>query len=451
MKKQALIALILSLILLCACVPTPDEEAVVNRADGALEKAVRGKPVDPYTYEAPTRLDNTELIREQEVRFEADVELPDAQQYPVTTIKQRTFAANDIAALLKAVSQGDWTIRENELSREELAVDLKNAAKGAYMGDDEETGEPIWEPMEDEMRRIQKLIEEAPVEDTFVPIEPKKLTFPIKMRAVRDGDGTVWYLFGKSGMISLSRFRDGNIQYEDWVLLGDATPGEPAHTLENIRISEADAIAKGDEVIAALGLTDFKVADVQKARYIQSYSYTNLGEGYFLTYVPALGGAVPCYYRESPDPEFLTWEYTKDSALTYAPLWDQEYVQMFITDEGLLHLGWDSPKETVLVANENVQLLPFEEIQKNVMKIIEYCTAGSKNAPILVKRIVLTTAIAQIPDQGDEAFLVPAWAFFVTNEQNERDHIPQEVLLVNALDGTMIYQSKLLDDLPDLP
>ncbi len=124
---------------------------------------------------------------------------------------------------------------------------------------------------------------------------------------------------------------------------------------------------------------------------------------------------------------------------------------MFITDEGLLCLGWDSPKETVLVANENVQLLPFEEIRKNMMKIIEFCTAGSKNSPILVKRIVLTTAIAQIPDQGDEAFLVPAWAFFMTSEENERDHITQKVLLVNALDGTMIYQSKLLDGLPDLP
>ena len=103
MKKCSILALILSLVLLCACIPTPDEEAVVNRADGALEKAVRGKPVDPYTYEAPSRLDSTELIREQEVRFESDVELPDAQQYPVTTIKQRAFAADDIAALLQAV------------------------------------------------------------------------------------------------------------------------------------------------------------------------------------------------------------------------------------------------------------------------------------------------------------------------------------------------------------
>ena len=69
-----------------------------------------------------------------------------------------------------------------------------------------------------------------------------------------------------------------------------------------------------------------------------------------------------------------------------------------------------------------------------------------------MKRIVLTSAIAQIPDQGDEAFLVPAWAFFVTSEQERELHIDETVLLLNALDGTYVNRFfREQDGLPDTP
>ena len=69
---------------------------------------------------------------------------------------------------------------------------------------------------------------------------------------------------------------------------------------------------------------------------------------------------------------------------------------------------------------------------------MEYGTGGNKGSAILVKRIVLTTSIAQIPNQGDEAFLVPTWAVFLTSETNEKLNIDMGVLLINALDGTYI-------------
>ncbi len=440
MKRAAIcIVCIILMLPVFGCQPTPTEEAVVNRGDGTLEGAILADPLDPYSYEAPDRWEETYEVREQEIRISAEIELPDSELHPVITVKRRAFSANDVLLILRSVSSGDWSVRESEYSRDELMQDLENVSKGAFVDVDPETGELIWEPYEgqqEEMERLQALIEKTPTEDTYVPVQADNLAIPINRRRVKDGTGTTWYLSAKSQLITLDRYRDGSVQMENWVMQGDATPGEKAHPLYNIQISETEAIQKGDAMIDALGFRDFRLADTQKARDVQDYTYTVLGEGYWLTYVPALDGAIPCYYGNSVDPDFLY--FTQGDGVTYAPDWPQEHIQMFVTEEGILFLSWAAPKETVLTANTNVRLLPFDEIQKNVKKLLEYGTGGEKGSPILVKRMVLTTAVAQIPNQGDEAFLVPTWAIFLTSELNERLNIDMGVLLINALDGTYI-------------
>lgn len=438
MKKYMIICII-CLLLLFGCQPTPTEEAIINRGDGTLEKTVRAYPVDPYSYEALDHWEETYYAREQEIRFSADIEIPNTRVHPVTTIKRHSFSSIDVLSFLQSLSQGDWSIRDSEYSLDELMTDLQNVSKGAFVDVDEETGELIWEPYEgqqEEMERLQALIAETPMEDTYVPLSANRLAIPLNRQRVKDSTGTTWYLSVKSSLIILDRYRDGNIQMENWVMQGDATPGEKAHPLENIKITEAEAIQRGDAIINALGFTNFRAADVQKARDTQSYTYSVYGEGYWLTYVPTLDGAIPCFYGNYVDPDFLN--FTQQNDISYAPNWAQENVQMFITEQGVLFLSWAAPKENVMVANSNVQLLPFDEIQKSIKKLLEYGTGGSNGPAVLVKRIVLTTSIAQIPNQGDEAFLIPTWAVFMTSELNERLNIDMGVLLINALDGTYI-------------
>lgn len=440
MKKLSIV-ISLCLIFLCACQPTPDEEIVMNRADGKLEQAIVATAAPAYIYEAPSRWEETFMARNREVRFSANVEVPTAEQFPVTTIKQRTFTTSDVVTFLQGVCSGDWVIRENEYSREELTEDLKHAAKGAYIGIDEMTGEQIWQPNEEEMKRIQGLIEQAPLEDSFQPLTAENLSFPIKKIPVKDYSGTTWYLFGKNNsnsLITLRRHRDGVIQTEKVVLQGGATPGEMPHTLDNIMISQNEAISKGDDLILSLGLKDFRVAEVQKARETQSYTYAIYGEGYWLTYVNTLDGTVPCFYGDYGNPDFLN--FTQDDGMTYAPKWRQECVQIFVTETGIQFIGWAYPKEMVMTASDNVQLLPFSDIQQSTKKLLEYGTGGFEGSPILVSRMVLTTSIAQIPNQGDEAFYVPTWVIFLTTEEEASLYFDIDVLLINALDGSFIMR-----------
>lgn len=437
---KRLYALLLCLLLLCACKPTPTEEAVVSRTDDKLEQAIVSTPVPAYRYEAPERWEEIFVPRNREVRFTADVEVPTAEQFPIVTIRQHRLTADDVTGFLNALCPGEWTVRENEYSRDELMEDLKKASN-MYLGEDD-TGAPIYGANEEEMQRIQKLIDQAPLEDSFAPLNAQSIVFPIPTVPVKDSTGAVWYLFAKSkearSSLIIRRHRDTTVYPEQWVMQRGSEPYRP-NGLTNIKITEAEAIERADALIAALGLSDYRVADIQRAAEIRSYTLAECSEGYLLHYVPVLEGTVPCYYGQSPEPDFLP--FTDDSMTTYAPPWRQEAAELYITEEGVVSFWWDAPKEHLLTANENVRLLPFDEIQSHIRKLMEYGLGDYEGSPVLVKRMVLSTSVAQIKNQGEEAFFVPTWVIFLTTEQDEEIHADVAVLLINAIDGTVIART----------
>ena len=80
-------ALLMAAALLPGCQPTPEEEFVVNRLDGALEEAVLATPAPPARYEAPERWTESFDVRGQTVRIDVAIEVPDAVEYPVLTVQ----------------------------------------------------------------------------------------------------------------------------------------------------------------------------------------------------------------------------------------------------------------------------------------------------------------------------------------------------------------------------
>lgn len=437
MKKYSIISIILCLLFLIACVPMPKEEAIVCRTDSTLEQAVVAAPVESYTFDAPLYWDETFVPRNREIRFSANIEIPTAEQFPVVTVRQHRLTASDVVSFLTSFCPGEWLIRENELSREELTEDLKKASN-MYLGTNDDTGESIYGANEEEMQRIQKLIEHAPAEDTFSTLTESAVTLPVKKIPVKNSRDETWYLYayGKetnSGLF-LNRRRDSAIYPESWVMQTDS-PVYYSGGLGGIKVSSQDAAAVGDAMIAALKLSDYRLAEMKKAVEVQTGSSTEYSKGYLLYYVPALEGTVPCYYAESTSPDFLQHI---GGESTYAPPWRPEYAELYITEEGLVSLNWWAPKEHVMTANENVQLLPFEEIQDSVKMLLEYGLGDWEGSPVLVKRMVLSTSVAQIPNQGNEAFFVPTWVIYLTTDEDEAIHQEPRVLLINAIDGTYI-------------
>lgn len=431
--------------MIIGCQPTPDEEAIVNRIEGTLEQAIRDIPEKPYQYEAPFHWEETMTVREHSVIIDADVEVPDTDKFPTYTLRKSHFDRQMCIDTLTAVCGEAAKLREQLYSYDEVLTDLLNAEKGMVTGIDEDTGELIWQPyegQEEEATKLKQLLTELDADDTFVPFTASNLDFPVIDRAIQFEDGQKAYIYCTDSFFRIKRDRSFNIQLENWVLQGDATPGERGHSLGNIRISEQDAIATGNQVIERLGQDgNMALASSRRARATESYTYRVIGEGYLLTYVPNPVGAIPFDYRNYTDSNVLFFTQKQDVYAEYLP---QEWIEIFITENGVLSFAWGEPKEIVNTANSNAMLLPFDEIQNSIRKLITYGISGYEQianddfGALLISRITLGASIQQVPDQGDEAFLVPTWMVTLTTETDQSQNIDLAVLMINALDGTYI-------------
>lgn len=431
------VSLTLAIFVLAACQPTPEQEIVQNRLDGDLEAAILAGAAAPYRYEAPERWVETLEIRGRTVRIDAEVVVADAKRFPVLTIAKETFNAERGLEILTAVFGEAKDLRENEYSYDEALADLQQAQKGHYYVQDDESGWRPYKGQVEDIARLQQILAELGPEDSYIPLTAANLGYPILGRVARLANDAQVHLWGYTNRFSILKYRDMVTQLELWVMDGEGFPGEEAHKLENIVISEEDAIREGDTVIAALGRRDFKLALAERARAIDNYSYEVYSEGYLLTYVSCTEGACPVDYANLGH---MDLPFTQ-SPEGYAAAWTQERIWILVTDEGVLLFDWTAPKTVVNTANKNVMLLPFEEIQERIRNLLSVGLRVDElniNNDALISRIVLGTAIQQIPNQGDEAFLVPAWVVSFTTETEQRVLVAPSSFMLNALDGMSI-------------
>ena len=111
---------------------------------------------------------------------------------------------------------------------------------------------------------------------------------------------------------------------------------------------------------------------------------------------------------------------------------------------GVGFAGWYQPNEFVTDANENVRLMPFEEIQAHIRDDLRFAYAwtdeNNRNITELhVKKIVLSCAIERIPDDPDEAALVPAWVIVYNDSRSEKVKHTDRIMLISALDGSYLH------------
>ena len=437
-----LCALLAVLPPLSACQPTPEEDVVVNKGEGTMEAAVAAPAAAPYRYEAPERWVETFTARDQTVRIDAGVEVPDDEYHPVLLVERRSFDAQQAVDYYTALFGEGVELRENQYSYAEVLTDLQNTMKGMFVEIDPETGEQIWAPyegQEEEIARLQQLLAKTPAEDTFVPLTAEAMPFPLTEGMLRLPDGSSRYVYCTGTLCRIRRFRSVVTHNENGVMQGEATPGEPAHALENIRITEEEAVAMGDEVVAALGVADeLQLGAAIRARGIESYTYKVLGEGYLLDYVPCPEGTVPYFYDRYVESSSLRLPEEEE----YARPWQQERIEMLVTEDGVLDFCWMSPQEAMGVANENVQLLPFEEIQQHIRDLINFGAAERRyendEGDLLISRVVLGAVVQRIPYETEAAYLAPVWIVQMTTENEMEYHADPTILMVNAIDGSFI-------------
>lgn len=450
---KRIIPFILICSLLAACVPTPEREAVVNRADGSMEQALSAPRSESYRYEAPPRWTETISMKNLEIRIDAEIDLKDTDVHPVQTIKRHAFTGEDVMNLLNAAFAGPFELRENRYSMPEIEEDIRMELRGNVVDWDDETGEVTWEPLTEDTETLIVLKErmaQCPVEDTFVPLRPELLSCGNDPRAIRAADGTMLYVRFTENEISVLPFRSGDIQNEEVVWQGGYI-GEPwHHTIDHIVVSEAEAMRAGEAFLERADLSgQFGVGRCEKGRSIRSTVeapyHKVLSEGYIL-YVSRNGGGYVPYSQGGgllmeDSMSALKGTITEE---TYMQIRQMDRMEIYVTENGIESVRWFDPNEYVMNANENVRLMPFSEVQTHVRDDLRFSYAWSDDgnrgvSELHVKKIVLSCAIAQLPNNTEEAVLVPAWIVVYNNNRREKVHGLDSLLIINAIDGSIIH------------
>lgn len=473
-RKSRIRALLLTLAaLLAACQPTPEEEPVVNKGDGTLEEAIAAEALPPARYEAPEtlRLDpfGTETFQ---VVVDAEVCVPDVERYPIVEVMLRTITADWARDMMYKMANGK-TIHtyQNEVpsTKEQIEGEItllqqQLANPDAYLpaGADEQTRAAAEKEWRELLEAWETLYQEAP--DTFEPreIDMSDAAFRTALEfrgAVESGKQRETYLsvtawYGGPG---------GNVEYNNLVDVG-----MPFHfdmdsdltDLNDVTISAEEAVQIGLDFLAQLGETDFAPALI-----VAGYCDPEWGtdpipleewpQCYQIQFTRSVAG-VPATYREEHYDGIGA-----DGRERYAPAYPQESIEMDIRDSGVTYMYWSTPSELGRTLNENVTLMPFEQVVERFCDQILYsATPAVEETDSVIKktlyidRIELGMVRALQRGSVEEWVMVPAWTFFgrtvlqyagpepggyPLNENNEYvSEMPgYSYLILNAVDGSV--------------
>ena len=271
MKIKKVMSCLLAAALLVACQPTPEEEPVVNKGDGALEEAIAAEALPPARYEAPEtlRLDpfGTETFQ---VVVDAEVCVPDVERYPIVEVVLRTVTADWARDMMYKMADGK-TIHtyQNEVptTKEQIEGEItllqqQLANPDAYLpaGADEQTRAAAEKEWRELLEAWETLYQEAP--DTFEPREVDMSdaafrTVPEFRGAVDFGKQRETYLSvtgGAWGIVEFNNLDDGVGLPFNFDMDSDLTD------LNDVTISAEEAVQIGLDYLAQLGETDFAPA-----------------------------------------------------------------------------------------------------------------------------------------------------------------------------------------------
>ena len=112
-KSRRISVVLLSILLLAACQPTPEVDPVTNKAEGRLEQLIVAAPEESAAPERTVRerVGAPEAVQEDltghvyggllTVHIDARVEVPEVSRVPVYTVRFRTFSTEEKEALTK--------------------------------------------------------------------------------------------------------------------------------------------------------------------------------------------------------------------------------------------------------------------------------------------------------------------------------------------------------------
>lgn len=437
--------LILSVVMLAACQPTPDKPVIVQRDQ--LETKVQETAAPVVKYEVPDTWTDTVDMKGSsvEVKIDATVSVPDVESYPVYNVEKALISQDMIDSLMDEFVQGrNVFIIDYQKTKSELEEELVEAKRGQLI-DDEYV---VTEDSEAWVEELQKMIEEAP--ETVDRSEQYVTEFSLKE------DGTGFYGYVELGdndygsvFASANEFCFTNGWYpapESQLIsqFGKGVEGE-------LEISEDEAIKAAQECLGEFGIDYMIPASIEKALFYPKTSLNPyVGEvdaeskGYFIEFVRNINGI----YTELYEPQ----GYHSNEEFTYSAPWSPECLKIYVDeDANVQHFEWRDPLTLTKLVSENAPLMDFEDIKEKIRSQMFYSCSfynGYEDMSVTVERIELKMTLTSVKDHTNEAMYVPAWYIHYVRRLpvNYTDDFGKQIteqaddayIVLNAIDGGSI-------------
>ena len=468
------ITLLMALSLLLACQPTPEVEPVAQKDSEALIERVEVAEEDVADMaEAPESRHITHELTEVsqrtgiDITIDADVVLPETDAIPVARVKDGSLDMSVLENIWKIVANGSGMLEDFPRSYYEGQASM-------WMEYREAGNLDKYSSFEEMDAAISELLAEAATksaEPVFFPESPMDVMqtgeklHDTDMYNCHEGHVTFFGLSDQGTVSEVHLDTDWFVEYlrdiDDRYIWNSSNPLDiylPAIERGEFKIqlperSIEDAQAYAEQLLADIGITDFTCVVARIAPLIPRFFneqqdvcpcayellFTRQVAGVNVTYndVQSSGGELRDRPVDSPD---------------YTPIWDYEYIQLFVDDAGVLYMSYNQPHEVTEIVTESAEILSLEEAVASFERMIGYQYAAYEtgqrelcdDAYLCIDEIRLgLTRIAEKNAQ-EQGYLVPSWTFFGSYDldgfwpDGEGHHGTEAILIVNALDGSII-------------
>lgn len=419
------IALILAwILLLCACQPTPEQDAVVNKGDSEPWHETAVATTEPSAIPAHLLLTeqpqkNVTVVIDADVVLNRDSAFPILEMVPVDTAHDPAFCAR----LFEAVCP-DGTVYEHwERTKAEVGEQLKAAV--AYHG------------------QSGSMVDQDTLNFYIGLFEQEYRNAPETVEKVRhDGsDGYAinqWYYVEHPGGVArleITGVNDGSFYgTERMYYCPEAMLEEGDPPLAEPKLSREDAVEIGDGFIRRMGIECDALLHAEKG--FTFYNYERQETIWLLDYVREIDGTATF----DGSREMSYGDPVSPSSTVGAP-WRPEGVRLAVGAEGVLYVGWDGLSETKKVLSEHAALCDFDEITRRMVEQLGFIHAGLMaddrllTSEVHVKEIRLIYALLSEKDRDGVGVYLPAWEIVYTEAR-----LPdvEQQLYLSALDGGVL-------------
>ena len=450
-KSGKITVILLSLLLLAACQPTPEVDAVTNKAEGRLEQLIVAAPEESAAPERTVRarVGAPEAVQEDltghvyggqlTVHIDARVEVPEVSRVPVYTVRFRTFSAQEKEALTRKLL-GDGPYFDGNRDRAIYAncdnmvrlyeAWLKALDEGCYGPGQQENYDfhrncNLMEYLSFEMKDMQR-------HSDFPATQPWTGRFDDQRFGVQNGMAQGISVTPWERGVDFSYATDGDVSFQ-------SSPGRQPKTDR-----EREMWAMVEDFANSLGFTEARTDlmcgvddDIRQELFHSETGFEY--DSFQFQLIPYYDG-IPSY----PDSYTCTGPDGVKERVTHVPYEQgphQESITANVVQGAVTNFYWQNPLEIVSTDSENVQLLPFSQVMDifRVQIFRSVFLGTSDEDPALwadeppmaeewtVHSIRFSYMRVKKADSPDY-WLLPVWDF-------------DDILTVNAVDGSIINRS----------